>query len=175
MGILDNLTGSAGEVVSSVTGDAQDKTEKFRKTLKSPAFFTSNVDVTAGEYSKVGQFIVPAQEQYRFGSGAAEYEANQGYLFINLKDDSDTSVEGTVRLQQRDAQERNILTVFEEATEVLRASKSDRTQKQALPEQRSYPKVGRDSSLVVALNADSAATISASNTEMLVPVTVYPV
>lgn len=173
--MLQNLLGNVSESVSSITGEANDNADKFRKTMKETAFFTSNVDLAAGEYGKVGQFVVPAQEQYRFGAGAAEYEANQGYLYIDLRDDADAAVPGTVRLQQRDAQERNIITVFEEATEVLSASKSDRTQKQALPEQRNYPKVGRDSKLVIAVNPDSAVTVSASNTEMLIPVTVYPV
>ena len=174
--MLQNLLGNASDAVSSITGEANDGSNKFRKTLKRPAFFTSDIDVNAGEYQKLGEFVVPAQEQYRFGAGAAEYEANQGYLFIDIQDASGPNpVQGTVRLQQRDAQERNIVTVFEEDTEVLRSSKTDRTQKQALPEQRNYPRVGRDSKLVVAINPDSTLTVSASDTEMLIPVTVYPV
>jgi len=178
-GPLSNLLGGAQEVVSDVTGNADDGSNSFGKTLRTSDFFapgTGSVDLTAGEYSKVGEgFVVPAQEQYRWGQGAAKYEANQGYLYVLIRDGTPSEISGTIRLEQRDAQERNILTAYEEEGEVLHGSKNDRTQQQALPEQRDKPRVGRDSKLTISQRPDSNVTVSKSDTEILAPVTVYPV
>lgn len=169
------MFGGLRSAVSEVTGQTNEGSNTFPKTLKTSAFFSGTVDLAAGEFGKLGEFVVPAQEAYRWGKGAAKFEANQGYLYINLKDDADAAVAATVRLQQRDAQERNIITVYEEEAEVLAGSKTDRTQQQALPLQDSYPKVGHNSKLVIAVRPDAAVTVSAANTEILAPVTVYPV
>jgi hypothetical protein len=173
--MLGGLIGNLGGAVDQITGEAGSGENKFPKTLKTSAFFDSNVSLTANEYGKLGEFIVPAQEQYRWGQGAATVEATVGFLYIFIKDDTDAEVTGSVRLQQRDAQERNIVTVYEEEAEILHAEKNNRDKQQALPEQRKYPKVGHQSKLVIAFNPDSEATVSATNTEILAPVTVYPV
>lgn len=162
--------------VSDVTGDPS-ANGAHPRTLKTSHFMAADVALTAGEYTKLGEFIVPAQEAYHWGKGAAKFEANQGYLYIDVRDTAaapGNEILGSIRLQQRDAQERNIITVFEEEGEVLHGAKSDRTSKQALPLQDGYPKVGHQSKLTIAMNAESSATASTANTEMLIPVTVYP-
>jgi len=179
MGLMDNLTGAASDLVDPVSGNVSDNPNTFPKTLKTGAFFDgtgNSVDLVPGEYRKVGRgFIVPAQEQYRWGARAAEYEANQGYIYFLLQDSTPSEIAASVRFQQRDAQERNIVTVFEEDSTVLSASKSDRQQQTPLPEQRQYPKVGRDSQLAITANPEANSTATQADSEFLLPVTVYPV
>lgn len=178
--IANAISGGASNVVDEVTGDAKTSGgAKYPRTLKEANFFEgtgNSVSLTPGEFKKVGRgFVVPAQERYRWGARAAQFEANQGYIYLLLQDSTPSEISALVRLQQRNAQERNIVTVFEEESTVLSASKADRTQQTPLPEQASYPKVGRDSKLTVAVDPDSSATVSQADTEWLLPVTVYPV
>lgn len=178
MSVLNNLMGEAGDVLDPVTGSPNDDPRKFPRTLREKAFFdgTGNtVSLVAGEYRKVGRgFIVPAQERYRWGINAAEFPNNQGYIYFLLQEAGPTEIPAGVRLQQRDAQERNILTVFEEESTVLSGSKTDREQQKPLPEQRGYPKVGRDSKLVIVADPDANATATQADSEFLLPTTVYP-
>lgn len=174
--LLDNL--GLGGAIDRVTGDARaGGAEKFKKTLTESNFGSGTKALTPGENQKIGTFTVGAQEQYRWGQGTAEHPDNQGYLYIELKDNANPPVEitGTTRLEQRDAQERNIITVHEEEEEVLHGDLNDRKLKQALPEQVSFPKVGRDSKLTLSVNPDSPLTLDYSNCTVLAPVTVYPV
>ena len=169
-------SGGIQEAVSNVTGNPSDQNPRaFRKRLTETDLVADGTSLTAGEYTKLGQFTVPAQEQYRWGFGAAEFEANQGYLYVDPQTSTPAEFEGSLRIQQRDAQEREIVTVYEERTAVLDGSQTDRTQQQAFPEQRAYPKVGRDSKLNLSMDPDSTSTISQADTTILAPVTVYPV
>lgn len=177
MGLLDNLAGGVAGGVSPITGQPDDGAHKFKRTLKVSHFWGGNVALTPGEFKKLGDgFIVPAQERYRWGVGSAEHDSNQGYLYILVKDDATTPAEitGSIRIQQRNAQERNIVTVYQEEGEVLHGSKSNREQQQAFPEQVGFPKVGRDSILNLAMSPDTAATAVPGNSSVLTPVTVYP-
>jgi hypothetical protein len=179
-GPIENLLGQVESAVNPITGDVRENNAgSYPRTLKEGAFFdgTGNtVEIKAGEFRKVGEgFVVPAQERYRWGIRSAEYEANQGYIFFNLQDSTPEEIPAGIRLQQRDAQERNIVTVFEEESTVLSASKSDRNQQTPLPLQARYPKVGRDSKLTIAAKPDSNQTVSQAESEFLLPVTVYPV
>lgn len=170
MGLMDNLTSQVDEI----TGQSNAGGASFPKTLTTDDFMAGDVDVPAGEYVKLGEFVVPAQEAYRWGKGTASFEANQGYVYILIQNATPAEVTGTVRLQQRDAQERNIVTVFEERADVLHESKANRDQQVPLPEQQSYPKVGKNSKLAIAFRSDAADTVSKADTDILLPVTVYP-
>lgn len=179
---LHDILGGGGlqGVVNDVTGKTGNGTD-FTKVLTEADLLADGTSLPTGEFAKAGTFVVPAQEQYRWGAGAAKHSDNQGYLYVDIgeADDGDTGtekqqVEGMLRVQQRDAQERNIVTVTEQRTDVLRGSKTDRQQKEAFPEQTSYPKVGRDSKLNLSINADIARTISVADSTVLAPVTVYP-
>lgn len=179
-GLQDMLSGgglqqTAQEVVSEVTGQPQDQQSgSFNKRLTESDLITDGTTLSDGEFTKTGDFVVPAQERYRWGFGAAKHEANQGYLYVDLQTSSPSAIDGLLRVQQRDAQEREIVTVYEERTNVLDGSQTDRTQQQAFPEQRDYPKVGRDSKLNLSMDPDSDDSVSQSDSTVLAPVTVYP-
>lgn len=176
-GIQGMLQGGLQGAISDVTG-RREAGQSFSKVLTENQLVTDGKNLTAGDFTKTGEFVVPAQEEYSWGQGAAKFAANQGYIYVELRDNAvapGNLIDGDLRVQQRDAQERNIVTVMEERTNVLRGSQTDREQQKPLPEQTDYPKVGRDSILAMALNPDSTATIGKANSTILAPVTVYPV
>jgi hypothetical protein len=176
---IQDLIGTARETVNDVTGQPDSDSNNFRRYLRNEHVgypsATGTQDAQSGQFTKVGEFVVPAQERYRLGFGSAKYEANQGYLFVELKDDAGNTINGSIRIQQRDAQERNIRTAEELELSTLNASKSDRTQQVPFPEHTDMPKVGRDSKLVLAINPDSDETVDWSASDVILPTTVYPV
>lgn len=176
-GLQQLLQGGLQGGLSDITGAAESGNQ-FTKVLTESQLVEDGKNITAGDFTKTGTFVVPAQERYRWGQGAAKFATNQGYLYVEIRDNAvapGNIVDGELRVQQRDAQERNIVTVMEERTDVLRGSKTDREQQKPLPEQESYPKVGRDSKLTLALDPDATATLGQANSTILAPVTVYPV
>lgn len=178
MAIQDIISG-AKETVNDVTGQPDSNSNNFRRYLRDSHVAypdaSSTTNASAGQFTKVGEFVVPAQERYRLGFGSAKYEANQGYLYVELVDDASNVIDGSIRIQQRDAQERNIRTAEELELSTLNASKSDRNQQVPFPEHTDMPKVGRDSKLVLAVNPDSDETIDWSASDVILPTTVYPV
>lgn len=175
---IQDFLGQARSVVDDVTGTPDSGgSQKFRRFLREKHVneLGDTVDVTAGGFTKVAQFTVPAQERYRWGYGAAKNPENQGYIYVDLQDGTPNPIDGSIRIQQRDAQEREVRTVEELEIAQLRASKSDRSQMIPLPEQIQQPKVGRDSKLALAIDPDSDATVNWSNSEVILPTAVYPV
>jgi hypothetical protein len=176
---LNNVISGARETVNDVTGQPSSDSNNFRRYLRNEHLgypsATGTTDASSGQFTKIGEFIVPAQERYRLGFGSAKYEANQGYLYVELVDDASNVINGSIRIQQRDAQERNIRTAEELELSTLNASKSDRNQQIPFPEHTDMPKVGRDSKLVLAVNPDSDETIDWSASDVILPTTVYPV
>lgn len=185
-GILGNggLMGGVSDAIDHISGaPTEGGRSKFRRFLREThidsSFTDANneVSVEDGEFTKAYQFTVPAQERYRWGYGSAEHPENQGYIYIDPVDDTvdNNPVNGSVRIQQRDAQERSVVTVEELEIEQLRASKSDRSMMVPLPEATAFDKVGRDSKLILAIDADSNTGIDWNNSEVILPVAVYPV
>lgn len=182
--MLNNILNQAKDTVDDVTGQPNDGSNSFRRYLREKHVGypnpTGTVDASAGDFTKVGEFVVPAQERYRWGFGSAKHEANQGYLYVDLQHDTDGDgtyepVDGSIRIQQRDAQERRIETAEELELSTLSASKSDRAKQVPFPEHRDLQKVGRDSKLVIAIDPDSDVTVDWSQSDVILPTTVYPV
>lgn len=153
----------------------------FRKTLDKDDMNLAGGSGTQslegdGEQNTIAEYQIPPQQTYRYGYGTAQREANQGYLFVDLKDDasSPANISGKVRLVQEDANGLNKKVVFEEQADVLNGSESDRTQKIPLPEQINFPQVGEDSYMKVEFYpvASSPGSLSYSNSTIYVPTTV---
>ena len=170
---------SAVDEITGTPGGGSGGERKFRRFLREKHVneLGDTIDATTGDFTKVAQFTVPAQERYRWGYGAAQNPENQGYIYVDLRDDTADAAEidGSVRIQQRDAQEREVRTVEELEIAQLRASKSDRSQMIPLPEQVQQPKVGRDSKLALSIDPDSDTTVDWTNSEVILPTAVYPV
>lgn len=177
-GGIGSLLNQAGDVIDEVTGAPREGNEqKFRRYLKGKNFAneTDTFDAEPGDFKKIGEFVVPAQERYRWGYGSAKHPTNQGYLYVEINDAEGNPIDGSIRIQQRDAQERELITVEELDLETLRGDPTDRDTLEPLPEQTDRPKVGRDSKLALAVETDNEVTIDWSESTIKAPVAVYPV
>lgn len=147
----------------------------FPKTLTKEDFgLTADVSVKAGVWNKLGEFRIPPQQAYKWGYGTPNLPYNQGYMYILLQDNSATpaEVKGKIRLVVSDANELSKTVVFEEREEVLHAASADITKQKALPEQG--PTAKEDDKLIIEFMPDADATVSATNSDIRLPVTVYP-
>lgn len=154
--------------------------QPFPRTLNISDFTAANVACLADEWKDIGEYIVSAQNEISWGQGKETIPDTLGFVYINLMDDTVTTavqVEGLIRLVMKNANDANDKIVFEERTEMLRGSTTDKKLKIALPERANLPKVGPDSKLVVEIKVDAAQTIDlapdSGSTVMLLPVTVY--
>jgi len=170
-GWLKNVIGG----VTSVSG-----ARGFPKTLTKVEFNLaggSTQTIVAGVWNQVGAFVVPAQQKYRFGYGNPSQPDNQGYLYIDLKDNSATPVqiEGKIRLIYSDASGLRKDVIFEDRTNRLRGSTTDRKLMIPLPE---TPWNGRadgfakeDDRLIIEIMPDVSATLSYANSTVYIPAT----
>lgn len=144
--------------------------KEFYKVLTEDDFMgTSNVTVYSGKWNKIGDFIVPAQNRYRFGYGSAAQPDNQGYLYIFLKDPAGNEVKGKVRLAVADYNERTVTNAFEDRSDVLHGSQTDRKQMRPLPDTKVT--ASEDMRLQIYFNPDSDGTVSYTQTVMTIPTT----
>ena len=161
-------------------GGNRNSNVSFRKTLNQSHFMAGNVACNADEWQVLGEYVVPAQNQVSWGQGKETIPDTLGFVYLNLMDDTSTTavqVEGEIRLVQKNANDAGDDIVFEERTEMLRGSMSDKKLKIALPEQVQVPRVGQDSKLVLEIKVDTTATVDltpdSGSTTVLLPVTVY--
>jgi len=149
--------------------------QKFSRTLTKGDFMEGDVSPSTTEWIRLGEDVVNPQQSVRFGYGDAEHPDNQGYLYVLLKNaSSGVEVDGKVRLAQVNALETRKIVVYEERTEVLSGSTSDKSKKIALPEQAQFPRVGEDSRLILEILMDAEdEDISKADSTILIPVSVY--
>ena len=152
----------------------------FKRTLNINDFMSGNIACTAGEWQVLGENVVSAQNEISWGQGKETIPDTLGFVYIDLMDDTSTTavqVEGLVRLVQKNANDAGDVIVFEERTEMLRGSTTDKKLKIALPEQVQVPRVGQDSKLVLEIKVDTTQTVDltpdSGSTTVLLPVTVY--
>lgn len=169
-----NLGGSGGNL-SDILGKPNAGPSSFNQSLKTGHFDSFGGTMQANQWNRLAEFTVPAQERYRWGYGRAINPENQGHMYVYLQDGSSNEVIGSLRIGQTNAQETTKLVVYENESDTMHGSKSDRTQQQPLPEQVDKPKVGRDSKLILEFNpdADTPVTIDEAQTDVILPVTTY--
>jgi len=140
--------------------------QKFQRYYNEDEFgLTSDVDVNADEWKRIGEIIVPAQTYLTFGAGSISNGVDyRRTCKIVLKDGSGNLISGKVRFAILNNAETRKIVVAEERTESLE-------QGVKLGE---YPvKAQEDSKLILEFKPDANATISASNSTILVPTTAY--
>lgn len=167
MGLFDNIR-------SAVAGVAGGAGQGFPRTLNEDDLMgTTSTALVAASWITIGSFTVPAQQRMRFGYGASNTD-NQGFLYISLKTNvaNGTAITGgRVRLVVSDANQINKVVVYEERTDVLAGSTTDRRLKVPLP--AIGPIAKEDDRLQIQVYSDAAETPSYSASVILVPVTNY--
>lgn len=175
-GIVGEAKDSVDDILGQPTGD-ESGSQTFRKSLNVGDFDTFGTSLESGKWNRVAEFVVGAQERYKWGYGSASAPENQGYIYCDLVNSDSEQVEGTVRFAQTDANERQLRTSFEDDVQTLDGSKTDRKQQKPLPKQVDKPWVGRDSMLVIEINPTNTSSLTtedvdSSNSEVILPVTV---
>lgn len=147
--------------------------KQYPKTLtKDNLIATDTLVLATGKWNRIGSYSVPPQQIIQLGQGDPRFPANQGYIYIYLKDNSATPVEvtGKVRLMISDANEVNYQVIFEEREEVLHGDISDKNKMKAFPLDPRQAK--EDDKIILEVYPDSALTLNKANSTVLVPATV---
>jgi len=166
------ITGSnLAETVGVDPGSAQRK--GFTREFNVGDFDTFGGDVTAGKFTEIARFEVPADTEYSFGSGSAKHEANQGFVYVDLQDGVPAAVEGILRFKVESSTGRKSEVVKDLDTDRLDASKTDRTLMVPLPEQVGSSLATENAYLVLELDPDADGTVASANCDVIVPVTEY--
>ena len=116
------------------------------------------ISCTAGVWTVIGRYKIPAQLLVRVGFGTPAFPDNQGYVYFALYDDTTTNSvleEGKLRIVQRDSENVIAFPVKEWHTRQLRGDVNDKRKMIAIPEQVQFPFVGRDSYIEVQFKAEA--------------------
>jgi len=160
-----------GNILAGLLG-ATTRKQKFEKTLTLSDMTSTNTSVKAGTWVKIFEYQVGAQQMATWGAGAIQGGVdNRKIAYLKLQNSTPSEITGWVRLVIADANEVRKVVVFEERTERLSASKTDKTQAYLLGE--SGIKAKEDSKLIIEFKADSDDTISTDNSEAMLPITIY--
>lgn len=158
-----------GNILGLVGGTRK---QKFEKTLTLSDMTSTNTSVKSGTWVKIFEYRVGAQQMATWGAGAIQGGVdNRKIAYLKLQNSTPSEIKGWVRLVIADANEVRKVVVFEERTERLSASKTDKTQAYLLGE---YPiKAKEDSKLIIEFKSDSDDTIDVSKSEAMLPITIY--
>jgi len=188
MGLLDTLLGNLGGLIPG--GNAPQQAPGFRTFLHvtdGDAAYNTEAEVVAlvvaGQFVKIWEKTIPAQQMVHFGFGAPNLPFNQGYMWFVMSDADEKHSEGVLRLRQANARETDSRVVAEFDTLNLHISWvtgkaadyhkiTDKNSMMALPEKVEFPFVGEDSKLI--LEYKELITPTASDVVgFSIPITVY--
>jgi len=171
LGILGNLLGGLmGGVAPQAAGPQV--IGRYQRSLAHKDWWDTGLEtasglisVTAGQWTIIGRYQVKPRQRVHFGFGIAGQDANQGYMYLAVYDDTATNSvleEGKVRLTERSYDNFRIVPVGEWRTEQLRGDKNDKNKQIALPEQVQFQWVGEDSYLCIEFLPDATDIITAT-------------
>lgn len=135
----------------------------------------------SGVFALIWQKTVPAQQIIRWGSGNANQQRNQGFVYFFALDAGTGFEEGLLRLQVANATETRITTVQElnssnlhttTNTNATTATPTDISNMRPLPEAVNFPAAGEDSKLQLMFKTQSATT-TVDVCNFNIPVTIY--
>lgn len=131
---------------------------------------SATVSLVAGQYIKVGERQITAGELIALGYGLKSgQESAEGRIFMNIRDNNDALIPGTVRIVEYTPQDRPIKIVDEFRTETLVQGDGDRTKQLPYPEKVRW--LSEDKKYVLEIKADSNVTLTKANCEILIDVT----
>lgn len=171
MALFDNVKSEAAEVLGKSREAAS--RQSFSREFNVGNFDSFGGDVTAGKFTEVARFQVPADTEYSWGVGSAKNPSNQGHLYVDLQNATPNPVEGTIRFTVESSTGRRTEVVSDFDTERLDASKTNREQMVPFPEQIRSSLASQDAYLVVKMDPQANDTIDETESEVIIPVTEY--
>lgn len=168
LGLVQNLLGGVlggmpqGSANAGVIG-------RYQRTLSHADWWDTTLETssgliacTGGQWTIIGRYQVKPRQRLHFGYGIAGQDANQGYMYLAIYDDTATNSvieEGKVRLTERSYDNFQVIPVGEWRHAQLRGDVNDRNKKVALPEQLQFAWVGEDSYLCIEFLPDATDSI----------------
>jgi hypothetical protein len=148
-------------------------TQPYKTKLNNQNFLSAaDVAVTAGQFTEVARYQVPAGEIMCLGFGnAGSQESAVGRLYCQLLSTGggNPEINGSVRIELRDAQDRLKTIIYEDRTEALSAKLITAKQTQdLLPFPFINAGVKQDSAIVMTLNPDANDTVDVSISTVLI-------
>lgn len=131
-----------------------------------------DVSVTTDSYNRIGAYKVEAGERVTLGQGNKNSFSDAiGRIYVDLKDNASTpaNVDGKLRFVINSPQDQHKQTLVEFNTRQLRTDASDLTKQ--VPFAEFNTGVKEDSKLVVEFKPETDTTVSATNSTMLVGMT----
>lgn len=149
--------------------------EIFRSAFtESHLINADTVSVVANQIIKLGEYKVEAGEQLTIGFGDQGGQVNSnGRLYMSLQSDAAAQLHGLVRISVYSPQNRPLRILGEYRTETLLSGANDVTHRVALPENEIW--LSEDKKLVLEFIADTSATLSKTNSDILMDMTVEAV
>lgn len=135
-------------------------------------FLSSDVAVTTNAYHRIGSYQVRAGERITLGHGQSNAFSDAiGRIFADIKDNASTpaNLDGKLRFVVNSPQDQHKKTLVEFNTRKLRSDINDPTKQLPLAEFNTGVK--EDSKLVIEFKPERDATVSATNTTMLIDMT----
>ena len=178
--VMQNILGGLGrnlrDTVRLPAVGARPALREFRVTMEiggTGVTFRDGVSLVHGDYNLVAHYRVQAQEEATFGWGSQGDQVNQGFVYLQLKDDATTpgDIDGPVRFVMEDAHGTGIPggLVLQETSIKLDASQTDRTLMLPLPKHDQW--ATEDSRLAIRIDPTTTATVEADNSTVNVPIT----
>lgn len=148
--------------------------ETYRSAFTKDKLMTGDVAVVAGQYVKIGEYIVQAGEMIQLGYGTNDsQEGASGRIYVDVKNNAvapGANLEGIVRFTVLTPQRRPLRILGEFRTETLRTDKTNRTLQVPFPS-NGMPFVSEDKILVVEFVPDASGTVGKTNTTILFDIT----
>jgi len=167
MALFDGITKGVQSAIGGLTETAGNW---YERDFKLSEFASGTHSLTSGKWLKIGEYVVPPQQKYRWGYGQKEAPINQGYAMMDLMNDATTPVqiEGTVRFVVENANDIPKGYVMERRTEILRTTRNDRPD--GVPFPLKTLNATEDEHLALYVDADADDTLNVSNSDGNLPV-----
>lgn len=176
--MLGNLVG--GRLGQALSGNSQNqkasKRSKFERTLRTADFFDSDTNtLPADKYNQLGTFEISAQLEATLGQGDASLSPEaQGRPLIDVQNDSPGDYDGFIKLTHENATGNSVDVVVERRTEEFRVStRSERIVMPRATAKQGVDRLEQDEQIGLYFKPDSSDVVSASDTQMELPVTFY--
>ena len=189
---IPKISGLLSGVKAGVTGTfgTAQKAGAYQKYLVNTDFIgiaTADVSLSMANtsskdnYTLLGYYIVPAQQEVNIGYGVEAEQGNQGRLYIQLYCSVGAEINGIIKLIIKDANETFATVVFEMRTSILSIDETDMTKVVYLPEE-TIRTAKEDDRIELwfgvdydAVNTTGEVDYNDVNTKIRIPITVYAV
>lgn len=146
---------------------------KRRSALIASDFQSGDVSCTAGQFTEIGRYAVKAGQYLTMGWGFSASQSDaDGRIYAEIKDTADAEITGKLMISVYTPEDRHYNDLFEDRTENLNSSATDRTKQLPFPEMNEG--YGKDWIYKLFFNPDTTATVDNGNTTLVASVTVEP-